>query len=89
MSYTKSGCPFFDVWVEIPDRSTDWLNGCRRYCEGTLDWSMGQAPGLAVASSSDFYWLNTEVSVGPKAVNLSKDVLRYVRWINHRYSCIK
>ena len=74
MSYTKSGCPFFDVWVEIPSRSTDWLTGCRNYYADTLAWLMKQTPGLVVTSASDFYWLNTEVSVGAAADSMTNDV---------------
>jgi peptidoglycan/LPS O-acetylase OafA/YrhL len=63
-SYTKSGCPFIDVYVQIPGRSSDWPDGCRSYYADTLNWLRMQPPGVVVNGFADFYWHDTAVEVG-------------------------
>jgi peptidoglycan/LPS O-acetylase OafA/YrhL len=63
-SYTKSGCPFLDVWVRIPGRSSDWPDGCRSYYDDTTQWLRTQPPGVVINGFADFYWHDDSVEVG-------------------------
>jgi hypothetical protein len=78
VSYTRSSCPFFDVFVRnplIPD-ATDAVNAmraCRRYYDDTLAWVRQQRPGTVVVGASDYYWTLPGVLIGASQDDLKSD----------------
>lgn len=64
---TAGGCPFIDVYRQkgVAFASSDEL--CRAYYESTLSWLEGESDGTVFISSTEGYWFEKNMSIGPSA----------------------